>query len=123
MATVKLTPKAVREFTREDPVTKVHLFNCFGPKPYRPRAVIEARGEIGINAIKYLVKNGYATTYCMRSVDYWELTTAGHEWLEKGLLRELELHPERVRALHYPAPVKRTAAVKRPAARRVSRRA
>jgi len=102
-----LTPKPVREFTRAAPCTKVHLFNCFRSpdgKGYIPRAVIEARGEIGINAIKYLKKEGYAHEYGMRGVDYWELTGEGIAWLVKGLRREIELHPGRAADINKPMP-------------------
>lgn len=102
-----LKPKPVREFTRADPCTKVHLFQCFRAadgKGYYARAVVEARGEIGVNAIKYLIREGYAAAYDMRSVEYWELTSDGIAWLEKGLIRELELHPERRRNVTKPMP-------------------
>lgn len=87
-------PKPVKVFTREDPCTKVHLTNCF----YRggqfvPRAMVEARGEIGLNAIKYLRREGYATVTTQGDVDVWALTEAGQHWLIAGLKRHLELHP------------------------------
>ncbi len=92
-----ITPKPVKIFTRDLPVTKVDLHNCFCPAgQYVKRAVVEARGEIGLNAIKYLLKNDYATRFEERNVDYWKLTADGEEWLRKGLARHLELHPEEV---------------------------
>lgn len=96
-----LTPKQVRVFTRDDPCTKVHLHNCFcqGGK-FVPRAVVEARGEIGVNAIKYLLREGLATATTKAGVDYWTLTTEGQAWLTKGLARHLELHPEQASLLN-----------------------
>lgn len=90
------TPKPVREFTRTDQCTKVHLYNCFMGDAGRfvQRAVIEARGEIGVNAIKYLIREGYAEAFENQNVDWWRLTRDGETWLLKGLARHLELHPE-----------------------------
>lgn len=95
-----ITPKPVKVFTRDDPCTKVHLSNCFtqGGR-YVARAVIEARGEIGVNAIKYLLREGYATAYESVGIDWWRLTPDGEAWLAKGLARHLELHPEDAREL------------------------
>ena len=91
-----LTPKPVREFTRDDQCTKVHLYNCFmgDQGAFVQRAVIEARGEIGVNAIKYLVREEYAQAFEQGGVDWWRLTREGEGWLLKGLARHLELHPE-----------------------------
>ena len=91
----KITPQPPRVFTRDEPVTKVELTNCFyrGGK-YVKRAVVEARGEIGLNAIKYLIKSGYATRFEEANVDYWQLTPDGEVWLTAGLRRWLEIHPE-----------------------------
>lgn len=93
MATI--TPKPVKVFSREEPVTKVDLHNCFyqGGK-FVPRAVVEARGEIGLNAIKYLKKQGLATAYEGVNVDWWQLTAEGETWLRDGLKRHLEIHPD-----------------------------
>lgn len=91
---MNIVPKPVKTFTRDDPCTKVDLHNCFvSGDSYRPRAVVEARGEIGVNAIKYLLREGYAVAEERGGVEYWELTENGHEWLRKGLARHLELHP------------------------------
>lgn len=90
-----IVPKPVREFTREQPCDKVHLFLCFNQSGrYVRRAVVEARGEIGVNAIKYLKREDYAREYEAEGVDWWELTQAGQAWLTKGLARYLELHPQ-----------------------------
>lgn len=91
----KINAKPVKVFSREEPCTKVDLHNCFylgGGAPLS-RAVVEARGEIGLNAIKYLKREGYAIEHETDGVDYWTLTPEGVEWLRKGLARHLELHP------------------------------
>lgn len=96
----QITPKPVKEFTTEEPCSKVDLSNCFtrGGK-YVRRAVVEARGEIGINAIKYLLKKGYANAVETDSIDWWVLTPSGEKWLAQGLARHLELHPADARKL------------------------
>lgn len=93
---LRINAKPVKVFNRDDPCTKVDLHNCFylGGGTPQPRPVVEARGEIGLNAIKYLKREGYAVEYENEGVDYWELTADGVEWLRKGLARHLELHPE-----------------------------
>lgn len=91
-----INAKPVKVFTKDKPCTKVDLHNCFylgGSKPLS-RAVVEARGEIGLNAIKYLKREGYAIEHEEKGVDYWTLTSDGVEWLRKGLARHLELHPD-----------------------------
>lgn len=104
----QITPKPVRVFTREEPCSKVHLFNCFtAPSGYRPRAVVEARGEIGINAIKYLIREGYAECFEGAGVDWWKLTADGESWLTQGLVRYLEIHPEQRSLVEGTAPGKR----------------
>lgn len=95
MSTIQ--PKPVRLFTKDNPVTKVELFNCFWHPPsknWRPRAVIEARGEIGENAPKYLLSKGYARTFGRQFVDWYELSEMGKDWLLKGLASHLKRHPE-----------------------------
>ncbi len=113
---MKLIAKPVKVFTRDDPCTKVDLWNCFAiPGGFRRRAVIEARGEIGINAIKYLTREGYAKVRHDGQVDYWELTPAGIDWLVKGTARFIQLNPTRERELLVPLNSGK------PARRRVSR--
>ena len=101
MSTAKITPREPRVFTREEPCTKVHLYNCFMRNGrFVRRAVVEARGDIGLNAIKYLKNKNLAVAYSEGNIDYWELTPDGKEWLEKGLVRHLELHPEDIRLVN-----------------------
>lgn len=89
-----ITPKPVKVFSREEPCTKVDLFNCFSRGGvYVPRAIVEARGEIGVNAIKYLVKKDLAEITEEGNVAYWVLTDEGETWLSEGLARHLVLHP------------------------------
>lgn len=107
--------KEVKVFTRDNPCTKVDLWNCFRPKDnFEPRPVVEARGEIGLNAPKYLLREGYAMAYTMKGIDYYELTTTGQQWLTRGLVKHLEKHPDDIGLLRVKL------AIKKPA-RRISR--
>ena len=95
--------KPIRIFTKENPVTKVELWNCFkATKGFIRRPVVETRGEIGLNAPKYLRKSGYADLITVGDIDYLVLTSAGQEWLKAGLARHLELHPEDTNTLIFP---------------------
>lgn len=87
--------KPTRVFTRTDPCTKVHLWNCFVTITGLERVtVVASRSEIGLNTPKYLRREGYAEVVTEKGVEYYVLTPEGEEWLRKGLLRHLELHPE-----------------------------
>lgn len=87
--------KEVKVFTRESPCTKVHIHNCFiTEQGYGSKAVVEARGDIGLNTPKYLLREGYMHAYTQGGVDYYMLTSEGVVWLTEGLKRHLELHPE-----------------------------
>lgn len=92
---MSINAKPVKVFTKDKPCSKVDLHNCFylGGSTPLSRPVVEARGEIGLNAIKYLKREGYAIEHETNGVDYWTLTVEGIEWLRKGLARHLELHP------------------------------
>ncbi|MEG1121233.1 MAG: hypothetical protein RSE62_03420 [Citrobacter sp.] len=125
--------KPVKIFSRENPCTKVDIHNCFfDGRTYVRRAVVEARGEIGLNTPKYLLKNEYLAATHERGIDYLALTQAGKEWLEDGLRRFLALHPERAADVKHaqgarravqaaPAPAKGTQAIMPPAPLRRTR--
>ncbi len=97
--------KPVRVFTKENPVTKVELQNCFvhSIDDYCRRPVVEAQGEIGVNAPKYLMKKGYLVYRSDRGIDYYELTDSGKEWLAKGLAAHLARHPDDASKLIIPS--------------------
>lgn len=86
------------QFTRDKPCGKVELWNCFrqGGK-YPPRPLVAVRAEIGANAPKYLLREGYMRQYEFKGTDYYCLTPSGVSWLEKGIARHCELHPEDAR--------------------------
>lgn len=93
MHSVEVLP--VKLFSRTDPCTKVHIHNTFWQDgAYRARPVLEGRGIMGLNAIKYMRKNGLVEFVEFKNVDYWQPTEKGIEWISSGLARHLELHPE-----------------------------
>lgn len=95
MTGVEIYPTKV--FTREVPCTKVDIVNCFWRKDSFERVpVVQARGYIGLNVPKYLLREGIIIQKYVSGVDYYWLTSKGMDWLLKGLARHLELHPEEV---------------------------
>ena len=120
-------------FTRDSPCTKIDLHNCFYRNMrYAAIPVIEAQTIIGKNAPKYLLAKGFITLQTTKGVDFYAPTAKGDAWLREGVLRFLELHPERIgecnhRPLGYMAePKKRSPAPQQKAApppvRRIIRR-
>ena len=88
--------KAPRVFTREQPCTKIDLHNAFfRGGSYRDTPVVDARAVIGINAPKYLLREGIVIERLSDGVDWYVLTAKGRGWLRTGIIRFLELHPER----------------------------
>lgn len=90
--------KDAAKFTRDQPVTKVELWNCFtdATGQWRARSVVEAKSEIGDNAPKYLKREGFMEEQLIGGVDTYILTWRGKGWLRSGTVRYLELHPERI---------------------------
>lgn len=110
-------------FTRDNPCTKVDLHNCFfrGGR-YVNRPVIEAKTEIGENAPKYLIREGLVVLRDIGGVDTYCVTPKGDQWLRTGIVRYLELHPERLKDCTFPPPgVKHAQAVAKKVAARVVR--
>ncbi len=97
--------KEAAKFTRDRPCTKVDLWNCFRRAGgYPAQTVVHAKTLIGDNAPKYLVREGYAREFTAGGVDFYQLTHHGIAWLEKGVKRYLELHPEVKKDLLFPIP-------------------
>ena len=113
--------KEARKFSRDDPVTKVELFNAlFDGHTFVECPVIDFKMQCGDNAIKYLMREGYAYTVSKNNVDYYGLTPIGEQWLREGLARFLVLHPDR--AADVKRPTKRSETPSRPAIKRIVRR-
>ena len=97
--------KAAKKFTRDSPCTKVDIFNAFrAAAGYPPRPVVEAKSVCGDNSVKYLVRENYLRAFTAGGVDFYQLTQDGIAWLERGIRRHIELHPEDATHLTYPIP-------------------
>ncbi len=83
-------------FTKDNPCTKVEIWNAFFSEgKFRATPVVVARTIIGINTPKYLLREGFIFEQLIGGVDYYCVTEDGASWMRNGILRYLELHPER----------------------------
>mgnify|MGYP001814864318 CR=1 FL=1 len=98
-----MKPK-IRQFTRDDPCTTIHFWNCFkGRRGFRHVQVDEARADIGINAPRNMLNKGYVTIIEKGQGEYFCLTPEGESWLIKGVRAYVKNHPnERGDALMLP---------------------
>ncbi len=89
-----MKPEA-KHFTRDNPVTKVELWNCFRASATRFRKVQvdEAHAVIGKNAPRYLETKGYLVRETLKSVEYYHITDEGEEWLDSGIKSYVKNHP------------------------------
>jgi hypothetical protein len=82
-------------FTRDNPCTKLDLWNCFrGKRGFVQKQIDVAYSIIGKNAPRYLIREGYAERVEIRGTEYLRLTEMGATWLEKKFLHLLSKHPE-----------------------------
>jgi len=101
----KSLSKAPRLFTRDDPCTKIDLHNAFWRDgKYQDTPVVDARAVIGLNAPKYLLREGFIQERSIGGVDWYVVTWKGKAWLRSGIIRFLELHPERAGECNEPPP-------------------
>lgn len=93
-----------KKFTRDKPVDKIALHNCFWDWElgrFAQRTLVNARTSIGVNVEKYMQKKGYAIVeeqhhaLTNTRADVIRLTSAGQQWLTEGLQALLKNHPER----------------------------
>lgn len=101
----------VKVFTKDNPVTKLDLWNCFrGKRNFRRVQVDEAKSIIGANAPRYLKSKGYLLQYESRGVEYYDLSDDGRIWLMEGFKRHLLNHPEiKPQAKHLPSALRNLA--------------
>lgn len=84
----------IAKFSRDNPCTKVHIFNAFfRDGNFRDTPVVVYRSVAGDNSDKYLKREGYIVALVEKNVDIYRLTTAGLFWLREGLKKHLQLHP------------------------------
>jgi hypothetical protein len=88
----------VAVFTKDEPCTKRHIWNCFrGKRGFRKVVVPDAHAIIGVNAPKNMLKRGYVCILTQGNKESYELTEAGKEWLTKGIAGYIKRHPEDVK--------------------------
>lgn len=93
----------VAVFTRDDQCKKYHWHNAFfdGTR-YVNRPLVEVQHVTGRNAPKYLLREGFMVQRLIGGVDMYCLTPEGDQWLRRGILRYLALHPEDIDKCTYP---------------------
>lgn len=94
----------VKKFTRENPCTKLDIWNCFrARRGFKTVPVVEAQSIIGANAPRVMLRNGYIEAGTKKDVDTYTLTDQGKVWLTKGMVAYLKNHPEqRIMANYLP---------------------
>lgn len=95
----------VAVFTRDNPCTKLDLWNCFrSRRGFRQVQVAEAKSRIGANAPRGMISNGRLETVHTANTESYRLTKAGVEWLRTGISHFIKNHPDRAEeAIHVPA--------------------
>lgn len=93
-----------KRFTRDNPCTKLELWQCFrSATGFRRVPVVEAHAIIGVNVPRIMEREGRMVRVEKQGIEYYELTTDGGEWLLQGFNRYLKNHPSHVaRASHIP---------------------
>lgn len=84
----------VAKFTRDNPCTKKHIWNCFAaPSGFRAVPVVDAQAVIGVNAPRVMEREGRLVVRNTKGVDYYVLTSVGEEWLRAGAEAYIRNHP------------------------------
>lgn len=84
----------VKVFTRENPCTKLDIWNCFRARTgFVKVPVVEAQAQIGANVPRVMEREGRLEKAEARGVEYYVLTAEGEEWLSTGFARYLKNHP------------------------------
>lgn len=98
-----MKPK-VKVFSKDKPVTKLQLWNCFrGQRGFVAVQVDTAHSIIGLNAPRYLKKKEYLEVITRRGEELYSLTEDGRKWLLEGFSRYLKNHPgDRAKAKNVP---------------------
>lgn len=93
---------AVRVFTKAEPCTKLHIWNCFrGPHGFLPVPVVHAQSQIGANAPRNMLNNGYVTVRTIGGQEAYVLTETGDVWLTTKFAAYLRLHPDDAENVQY----------------------
>lgn len=84
-----------KHFTKDNPCTKVDIWNCFrGRRGFVRVQVAEAHAIVGLNAPRYMLSKFYVTVVTANSAEYYKLTKDGIDWLSKKLKTYLVRHPK-----------------------------
>ena len=94
-----------RQFTKEDPCTKVHIYNCFHSDTdvmdwdggLKSTNITRAKAIIGINVPRRLVYDGHAEMINVGGQQHIKLTVEGMNWLIHGVKRYLKNQPEKAK--------------------------
>ena len=88
-----------KKFTRGNICTRRLIWNCFrGRRGFVPVQVAIVESQIGINVPADMIVQRrlylfYESTD-QGEAEYYELTESGEEWLLKGIVGHLKLHPD-----------------------------
>jgi hypothetical protein len=99
-----MSKPAVRVFTKDEPCSKLDLWNCFkARRGFKSPQVDEAKAIIGANAPKNMLRLGYVEVVEIKGADCYQLTEEGEEWLVAGIKGFVVRHPDRAsEAVHLP---------------------
>jgi len=90
-----MSKPAVKVFTKENPCNKLIIWNTFRTRRgFKRVEVAVAESQVGHNAPKNMLNNGYVERVTVKNVEYFELTEEGREWLKKGIAGYVKRHPE-----------------------------
>lgn len=92
-----------RVFTRDNPCTKLDIWNCFKSSTGFARVdVPTAQSLIGVNVPRVMERNGYLVVDRLPQGDFYTLTEDGQKWVTRGIISFIKNHPSRANELAYP---------------------
>lgn len=85
----------IAQFTRQRPVTKLELWQCFrrSHAGFTTVQVDAAHSVIGKNAPRYMEAKGYLVKTSTPRGDFYSVTGDGQEWLTNGIKAYIKNHP------------------------------
>jgi len=90
-------------FDRQNPCTKVEIWNCFhGRTGFKRVQVDVAKSVIGANVPRVMEREGRLVVEKGKKEDLFILTPVGEVWLTEGIKRYLKNHPAEVADVKYP---------------------
>ncbi|MCK5307112.1 MAG: hypothetical protein KAJ73_00740 [Zetaproteobacteria bacterium] len=85
----------VRKFTKEDPCTKLEIWNCFrSQRGFLQIQIAVAESIIGENVPRFMIKEGRLEWVEEDHIEYYRLTDEGRKWLLRGFANYLKRHPK-----------------------------